>query len=987
MIFTRKVFWVFPVLAGGLALGQVRADAPEELRFGVHVRPILSHNCMQCHGPDENHRKAKLRLDVESGLFGGSGDERIVVPGKPAESLLYQRITAHDSDDRMPPEESKKKLSADEIVTIKRWIEQGAEWEGHWAFVAPKRPGLPKVQRRAWPKNPIDFFTLARMEPNGLEPSPEADRRTLIRRVCLDLTGLPPSPGAVERFVNDTDPGAYEKLVDSLLASERYGERMTLAWMDAARYGDSSVFHDDGVRYMWPWRDWVIRAYNDNKRFDEFTIEQLAGDQFEKASLDHKVASGFNRNHGTTDEGGLIEEEYRVEYNVDRVKTTSNVWLGLTMECAQCHDHKYDPISQKEYYQFYAYFNINSDAGNQTRNGNSAPMVKVPSMAESAELQQRRDKVAAAKSERAKAKPTALEMDEWIADNRTTELPHPPEFGGWQFLGSFTGKDKKQAFNKNWGPEKKVELTKGHGGKKWEARTYEDGKVHTVAIPDRSAAYFYRTVKSAVQQEVTVSLGSDDAIKAFLNGAQVLAKNVDRGPAADQEKANLKLAKGENHLLLKIVNNSGPAGFYFKLGGSGLPANILAHLRADVLKAGDIKELCDFYKKSVWPLGRELDTSIQSAEKAVTDYDKSIVTVMTMGDLAKPRKTYVLARGHYASPKKDEEISPGIPTVLPPLPEGAPAKRLGLAKWIADDDHPLTARVAVNRYWSMIFGAGLVTTVSDFGTRGALPSHPGLLDWLARDFADSGWNVKRMFKQMVLSATYRQQSAATSEQLHRDPENVFLSHAPRLRLQGEFIRDNALAVSGVLNGKIGGPSVKPYQPLRIWNEVALNGGLFYKPDNGAKLYRRSMYTYWKRSAPMPNMMAFDAPTREKCVIQRPRTNTPMQALVTMNDVQFVEAARVFAQRVLQKGGADFDSQLDYAFMLTTARPADELRKRVFRNLYDSQLKEFSADATRAGELLKFGETKRDESLNLAQHAAWTTVASAIFNLDEVITKE
>ena len=975
------------VLAGVMVFGQAQADVPGEVRFGVHVRPILSDNCIQCHGPDENHRKAKLRLDVEIGLFGGSGDNRIVVPGKPAESLLYQIITAHDPDDRMPPEESKKKLSVDEITTIKRWIEQGAEWEGHWAFVAPKRPSLAKVQRRAWPRNPIDFFTLARMETNGLEPSREADRQTLIRRVCLDLTGLPPSPRMVERFVNDTDPGAYEKLVDSLLASERYGERMTLAWMDAARYGDSSVFHDDGVRYMWPWRDWVIRAYNDNKRFDDFTIEQLAGDQFENASLDNKVASGFNRNHGTTDEGGLIEEEYRVEYNVDRVKTTSNVWLGLTMECAQCHDHKYDPISQKEYYQFYAYFNINSDAGNQTRNGNSAPMVKVPSMAENAELQERRDKVAVLKSERAKVKPTAQEMDGWIADNRTTELPYTPEFGGWQFLGSFTGKDKKQAFNKNWGPEKKVDLTKGYGGKKWEARTYEDGKVHTVAIPDRSAAYFYRTVKSAVQQEVTVSLGSDDAIKVFLNGTQVLAKNVDRGPAADQEKANLKLSEGENHLLLKIVNNSGPAGFYFKLSGSGLPENILAHLRADVLNASDITQLSDYYKKSVWPLGRELDTNIKSAEKAVTDYDKSIVTVMTMGDLAKPRKTYVLARGHYASPKKEEEISPGIPTVLPPLPEGAPAKRLGLAKWIADDDHPLTARVAVNRYWSMIFGAGLVTTVSDFGTRGSLPSHPELLDWLARDFADSGWNVKRMFKQILLSATYRQQSAATEEQLLRDPENVLLSHAPRLRLQGEFIRDNALAVSGVLNGKIGGPSVKPYQPPRIWNEVALNGGLFYKPDKGAKLYRRSMYTYWKRSAPMPNMMAFDAPTREKCVIQRPLTNTPMQALVTMNDVQFVEAARVFAQRVLQKGGADFDSQLDYAFMLTTARPADELRKRVFRNLYDSQLKEFSTDATRAGELLNFGETKRDESLNLAQHAAWTTVASAIFNLDEVITKE
>ncbi|HAH98594.1 MAG TPA: hypothetical protein DCO70_04610, partial [Verrucomicrobiales bacterium] len=358
-----------------------------------------------------------------------------------------------------------------------------------------------------------------------------------------------------------------------------------------------------------------------------------------------------------------------------------------------------------------------------------------------------------------------------------------------------------------------------------------------------------------------------------------------------------------------------------------------------------------------------------------------------MGDLAKPRKTYVLERGHYASPKKEEEIFPGVPASLPALPEGTLSKRIGLAKWIVDDDHPLTARVAVNRYWSMIFGRGLVTTVMDFGTRAALPSHPGLLDWLARDFADGGWNVKRVFKQILMSSTYRQQSVSSADQRRRDPENVYLSRAPRLRLQGEFIRDNALAVSGVLNDKIGGPSVKPYQPPRIWNEVALNGGLFYKADNGEKLYRRSMYTYWKRSAPMPNMMAFDAPTREKCVVQRPRTNTPMQALVTLNDVQFVEAARLFAQRVIKQGGADFDSQLDYAMQMTTARSADELRRNVFRRLYDSQLKVFRDDNKRAGEFLNFGEAKRDKSLDLAEHAAWTTVASAILNLDEVITRE
>ena len=987
MMFSVNRFYLMTGLAAAAALGQAQAALPEKVRFGVHIRPVLSHYCVQCHGPDEEHRKADLRLDMESGLFGGEGEDRIVVPGKPKESLLFQRITTHDKDDLMPPPESKLEMSAEEIALLERWISQGAKWEDHWAFVTPKTPNLPKVQQKAWPKNSIDFFTLAKLEQQGLKPSKEADRRTLIRRVCFDLTGLPPAPEEVERFVNDSDPNAYEKLVDSLLASERYGERMTLSWMDAARYGDSSVYHDDGVRFMWPWRDWTIDAYNDNKRFDDFTIEQLAGDQLKDATVEQKVASGFNRNHGTTDEGGAIDEEYRVEYNVDRVKTTSNVWLGLTMECAQCHDHKYDPISQKEYYQFYAYFNINSDKGMQTRNGNSAPLIKVPSMMQRQELEKRRGAVELAKDERAKAKPTLKEMDEWIADNRVDEVPNPPALSGWQFLGSFGAKDSNEAFNKDYGPEKGVDLKKEYGGKKWEARDYKDGEVHTISLPEKSASYFYRSIKSHADQTVAVSLGSDDGIKVFLNGKQTLANNANRGPAADQEKTELKLVKGDNHLLIKIVNNGGAGGMYFKLGGSSLPQEVLANLGQDLLSEEHLAKLREYYEKSVWPLAKQLDEKVKAAEKAVNDYNNSIVTVMTMGDLAKPRKTYVLNRGHYASPIKDEEIFPNVPSVLPALPKDSPKQRLSLAKWLADDDHPLTARVAVNRYWAMLFGSGLVSTVADFGTRGALPSHPGLLDYLSRDFADSGWNVKRTLKQMLMSATYRQVSAASHDQLARDPQNIYLSRAPRFRLQGEFIRDNALSVSGILNGKIGGPSVKPYQPPRIWNEVALNGGLFYKRDNDQKLYRRSMYTYWKRSAPMPNMVAFDAPTREKCVIQRPRTNTPMQALVTMNDVQFVEAARVFAQRVLQKGGEDFDSQLDYAFLLATARPADDLRKRVFRTLYDSQLKEFTADKKRAEDLLKFGEAKRDESVDMAQHAAWTTVASAILNLDEVLTKE
>ena len=987
MHFFNERFSFLVVLATVVFVFKVQGAQPDLVSFGVDVRPLLSHYCVQCHGPDEEHRKADLQLHTQEGLFSGDMGSRIVVPGKPEDSLLFQRITTHDKDELMPPTDSKKEMAQEEIELIKQWILEGAKWEDHWAFVTPKTPRLPKVQQSDWPKNSIDFFTLSKMEEQGLEPSREADRRTLIRRVCFDLTGLPPSPEDVERFVTDSDPNAYEKLIDSLLASERYGERMTLAWMDAARYGDSSVFHDDGVRFMWPWRDWTIKAYNDNKRFDQFTIEQLAGDQIENANTEQKVASGFNRNHGTTDEGGAIDEEYRVEYNVDRVKTTSNVWLGLTMECAQCHDHKYDPISQKEYYQFYAYFNINSDKGMQTRNGNSAPMIKVPSMMQSEELRNLRNTVKSLKSEKSNREPSLQEMDEWISDNRASELPEPPKLGDWYFLGSFEAKDANEAFNKDYGPEKVVDLKKKHTGKEWEKRKYDDGKVHTIGLPEKSASYFYRVLKSPSNQKVNASFGSDDAIKVFLNNKQSLANNVNRSPAADQEKSVLNLVKGDNHLLIKIVNNGGQGGFYFKLGGSSLPEAVIANLRQDILNAENITKLQEYYKKSVWPLGKEFDAKIKAAEKSANEYDKSIVSVMTMGDLSTPRKTYVLSRGHYASPIKEEEIFPNVPAALPSLPKSAPKKRLSLAKWIMDDDHPLTARVTVNRYWATLFGSGLVSTVADFGTRGALPSHPRLLDYLSRDFADSGWNVKRMFKQILMSATYRQTSSATLDKIDKDPENVYLSRAPRFRLQGEFIRDSALSVSGILNDKLGGPSVKPYQPPRIWNEVALNGGLFYKRDAGQKLYRRSMYTYWKRSAPMPSMVAFDAPTREKCVIQRPRTNTPMQALVTMNDVQFVEAARVFAQRVLNQGGADFDSQLDYAFLLATSRPADELRKSIFRNLYDSQLKEFSRDKKRAEDLLKFGEAKRDKSVDLVQHAAWTTVASAILNLDEVLTKE
>jgi mono/diheme cytochrome c family protein len=972
------------------SFGPARSSAAETVRFNRDIRPIFSDHCLQCHGPDDKQRKAKLRLDTKKGLFAARDDGVVVRPGKPAESELIRRVTASNPDDHMPPPEVKKPLSPEEIARLRAWIEQGAEWQDHWAFIPPETPALPAVTDASWPVNPIDRFVLARLEKAGLQPNPEADRRTLIRRVTYDLTGLPPNPSAVEAFVRDSHPDAYEKVVDRLLASERYGERMALAWMDAARYGDSSVHHADGVRFMWPWRDWVINAYNANMPFDQFTIEQLAGDLLPGATLEQKVASGFNRNHATTDEGGAIDEEYRVEYVVDRVKTTSTVWLGLTMECGQCHDHKYDPISQKEYYAFYAYFNQTKDAGMQTRNGNAPPLVYLFTPKQEKELTQLEHQVADLEKQQRETKPDPAQVKTWVQSQRDHPEPEPPGAGLWSKLGPFPAHDANEAFAKDFGPEKELDLQKSYGDKKWEAqKDYKDGAVVSLGLPDNAAVYLYRTLTVSRAASYAVSLGSDDGLKVWLNGKELLAKNVGRGAAPDQDKVTLELEAGENRFLLKVNNGGGASGFYFKILGSSLPKDI-----RDLFSMADADwnpkqrgQLDDYYAKNIWPEAKERLAQIKAGQAREKSLRDSVPTCMVMEDMESPRKTYVLHRGNYASPLTNEVIRPGVPAVLPPMPAGAPGNRLSLARWLVDPRHPLTSRVTVNRYWEMLFGTGIVATESDFGTRGEWPSHPELLDWLARDFVDQGWNVKRTLKQMVMSATYRQSSRIPREKLEKDPQNRLLSRAPRLRLQGEFIRDTALALGGVLNEQVGGPSVKPYQPTGIWNEVSLDGNLKYDPDHGAKLYRRSMYTYWKRSAPSPSMMAFDAPTREKCVVKRQRTNTPLQALVTLNDVQFVEAARLFAERIIKEGGAGVADRINYALELAAGRKADVTRQDSLQSLYHRQASLFHQHPERAEALLAFGEYPRDKQLDAAELAAWTTVASVVMNLDEVLTKE
>jgi len=1028
--------------------------------FSRDIRPILSDQCFVCHGPDDKHRKAKLRLDTKEGAAADHDGVRAIDFEKPENSEILFRITSDDEDEVMPPSDFNKSLTAEQKSLLKRWIESGAQWEEHWAF----EPAVVKGAE----KSSIDHFVEKRLKKEGLEFSPEADPHVLIRRVTFDLTGLPPTREEVLGFLGaakkDGTEKAYEALVNRLLASPHYGERMALAWMDAARYGDSSVMHADGPRDMWPWRDWVISAYNSNMPFDQFTTEQLAGDLIPNATVAQKVASGFNRNHATSDEGGAIPEELRVEYVVDRVKTTATVWMGLTMECAQCHDHKYDPISQKEYYQFFAYFNNTSDPGMQSRKGNQAPVVEVVDPVRAGKITEAEaavkesDKKLAA--HRAAADPA---FQKWLGEARkkNEDAKKPPEPDGLAHWFPFDETDKNSVKNAATGmvgtlvKGGRFALTdrKGVSGKalKLDGRTafefsnfqeYEADKPFTftawLKMPKNAGgsvfsrmdvANGYRgydfwlqggsigthilnafpanalkvvsaeKLKPNTWQHVAIVYdGSKKAagIKIYIDGK--LAKNkveqdVLTGTIITEKSVPFKIgsrstggnSKGEIDDLRiyskaltepEIANTKGdPIGGLLSTQGDQL-----TDTQNELLKNHFFTNQDAAYKKMTATHGK--------LAKAVADLQSKPTTSMVMQDnpANKMRMTYRLERGHYESPDKSEEIKAGVPAALPPLQKDAAANRLSLAKWLTTEGNPLTSRVAVNRYWMLFFGEGLVRTVEDFGSQGVPPTHPELLDFLAVDFEKSGWDVKRTLKQMVMSRTYRQTSRTTNQLAERDTENQLLARGPRFRLQGEFIRDQALSIAGLLEKKIGGPGVKPYQPTNIWNEVSLNGGLKYQPDTGEKLYRRSMYTYWKRSSPMPNMVIFDAPSREKCIMKRARTNTPLQALVTLNDPQFVEAARIFAERILREGGGSEPDKFAYAFEIAASRKPTAQEVSVLKDVLSEQRYRFKEAPETAKKFLSIGEKKSDEALDLTERAAWTIISQMILNLDETLTR-
>jgi len=804
--------------------------------FSREIQPILSDNCYPCHGPDEKKRKANLRFDTKEGAFRLKDNKTVIQPGNAAQSEIIRRITSTDADDLMPPADSNRKLTARQIELLKQWVQQGAKWGTHWALVPPVSPAIPQVKQKAWPRNPIDAFVLAKLEKEELNPSPEAPKHSLIRRVTLDLTGLPPTPPEVAAFLPHSSPDAYEKVVDRLLASPRYGERMSWEWLDAARYADTNGYQGDSTRTMWPWRDWVIEAFNKNMPFDQFTIQQLAGDLLPNATTEQKLATAFCRNHMINGEGGRIADENRVDYVMDQTETMSTVWLGLTVGCARCHDHKFDPITQREYYQFFSFFN-NTPVNGGNGSGQAAPVIDFGSQEQKA---------------------------------KTAEL------------------------------------------------------------------------STAVQKAAVV----------------ILPLEKDLFPREEKQTPDASKAV------------------------AGLSGNIVAALKRTPEKRSvdALREMANFFKTKQ-PKYAEALTSLKKAIEARDQAASAIPRVMVMEEMSKPRDAFILNKGAYDKPT--EKVTPGVPAALPALPKDAAKNRLTLATWLVSPDHPLTARVTVNRYWQQFFGVALVKTVDDFGVQGETPIHQDLLDYLATQFVKSGWNVKAMHRLIVTSATYRQSSKVTPELFERDPENRLMARASRYRLPIFAIRDQALSASGLLVEKLGGPPVKTYQPPGIWEEATF-GQIKYQQDHGEALYRRSQYIFWRRI--VGPTLFFDTASRQTCTVKQSHTNTPLQALTILNDITYNEAARALAQRIM-KANPTPESRISQAYQLLIARDPTPDEQRILLASLQRLRQQYTTDKPAALKLLSIGESKRDEKLDPVEHAAYTALCTIVMNLDETLTRE
>ncbi len=1019
------------VCAAGL-----QAQPAGTIEFNRDIRPILSDACFQCHGPDKSRRKADLHFDTEE------GGRAAVAPGHPEQSELIRRITATDPRKRMPPPAAGKALPPQQVRLLREWIAHGARWQKHWALLPPQRPGLPAVKDVPWPRNPIDHFVLARLEKEKLTPAAEADRTTLLRRVSLDLTGLPPTPEEVDAFLADTSPVAYERAVDRLLAAPRYGERLAQRWLDAARYADTNGYQSDGDRIMWRWRDWVLEAFNSNMPFDRFTIEQIAGDMLPGATLEQKIATGFNRNHRGNAEGGIIPEEYAVEYVVDRVDTTATVWLGLTAGCAKCHDHKYDPLTQQEFYRLFAFFNNVPERGKAIKYGNSPPMLKSPTREQQRQLADLEARLLDAEERvrRLNGKLTqaqrhwerALDLQrplDWIArthglvvhlplDALPAEGVHgaPKDCAGrlgqaivldgqsyldagdvarFGFFDKFSlGAWIKPADERGGTIVSRMVDTDRAAGYRL---SLEGGKVHVqMAVRWLDDAIRVETVDrlaAAQWQHVFVTYDGTrlaSGIKVYVDGRPMPLKvNLDdlNQSFLTEEPLRIGAGGGPEHRFrgaiddVRVYNEVLPSADVAMLASAEAIPEIVA-LPAKQRSAGQAHKVRSYFLELHAPSEiRAAHDRLRTARKELEDFDAALPTTMVMQEMPAPRETHILLRGEYD--KKGAKVTAGLPRALPALPAGVPNNRLGFASWLVARDNPLTARVTVNRFWQMLFGAGLVKTVEDFGAQGDWPSHPDLLDWLAVEFQDSGWDVKRLLRTIVTSATYRQSSHANPQA--GDPENRLLSRGPRFRLPAEMIRDQALQVSGLLVEKVGGPSVRPYQPAGLIKE--LHGTEDYVQEHGPNLYRRGLYTFWKRTVAPPTLMTFDAANRETCVVRETRTNTPLQALNLMNDVTYVEAARALAQRALREGGTTADGRLTRAFRLATLRTPRPAELSVLRAGLLQHLADYRRDRPAAAKLTAIGEAPRPADVDVVELAAYTAVCNLILNLDEVITKE
>ena len=867
------------------AAGTVRGSDEAPVDFDRQIRPILADKCYACHGPDEASREGGFRIDrKESAIAEADSGSQPIVPGDAMASEVFVRLITDDEDLRMPPEDSGKSLTPAEIELVQNWIDQGAIWQQHWAFVAPKPPSLPQVNDKKWLKTPVDLFILQRLENEGLSPSPPADRRTLIRRVTFDLTGLPPSPKDVDAFLKDQTAGAYERVVDRLLDTDGYGEHMARFWLDAARYSDTHGLHLDNYREIWPYRDWVIRAFNENLPFDQFTIKQLAGDLLPNPTTDDLVATGFNRCHVTTNEGGSIKEEVYVRNVVDRVVTTGTVFMGMTLECSRCHDHKYDPVTMRDVYSLFAFFNsLDGDAmdGNKARH---APFLELPTPEQSSKRERLTASIATLKTK----------IQDAVAN---TKLPN---------VNAVTNTDSS--------------IASSAGGGNSGAREIE-------------------------------SSGPLHSLDAWIR---------------DQQESPEK----------------------------GLPKSIAKVLKVDEadLNADQRTLLRDYYVEHVFAPTRDtfapLHKELKQLESKSNRLNEEIPATLIYKELDPPRPSFVLHRGEYD--QRRDEVPRAVPGIFPPLPDGAPVNRLGLAQWLVSREHPLTARVIVNRFWQQVFGTGIVKTAEDFGSQGEPPSHPDLLDWLAVQFQDDGWDVKALMKQIVMSATYRQSSRLTPELAQRDPANRLLARGPRYRLDAEMLRDQALAVSGLLVDRVGGPSVKPPQPDGLWLAVGYSGSntvRFKADETPQKIYRRALYTFIKRTAPPPQMSTFDAPSREYCTVRRERTNTPLQALLLLNDPQQMDAARAIARKFCGDCESGVEDRIAQMFERCTARPPSAEESIELVGLYRDHLKHFAANRTAAAALMEMAsDLDRNNATELSELAAWTMMANLVLNLDEVINR-